>query len=298
MGAAKDTIGRMQWAPGALAGAWFAVILPLASAQSAPASPPRPMQVAIVGASVSAGFADGPLSGGSAENSTVPLQRLVREWLEALDARVTSRADLLMFQDAENKGRVQVERTVKTGPDLVLAVDFLFWFAYGRVRGEEQPARLARLQQGLDLLSRIECPIVVGDLPDMAGASVRMISPAQVPAPEILARCNECVRAWAKDRPRVLLFDLAALTAQMKDRGVGLPLQGGEVATRPGSLLQGDRLHANRLGMAYLGFRLQDALRRKPGGDWPELPLWTFEQFVGAAGADGDLAELRAGAGK
>jgi hypothetical protein len=298
MGAAKDTIGRMQTSVLALRLCLLVPVLPLAAAQAEVPVPSQPLQVAIVGASVSAGFVDGPLSGGTTENSTVPLQRLVREWLAAREARVTSRADALMFQDAATKGRAQVERTVKAGPDLVIALDFLFWFGYGRVRGDEQQARLERLQQGLDLLARIECPVVVGDLPDMAGASARMISTAQIPAPEILARCNERVRSWARERPRVLLFEVAAMAARMKDRGVELPLRGGDVATPPGALLQGDRLHANRLGMAYLGWRLQDALRRQPGGQWPELPLWTLEQFVAAAGAEGDLAELQAGAGK
>jgi hypothetical protein len=59
--------------------------------------------------------------------------------------------------------------------------------------------------------------------------------------------------------------------------------------------MQADRLHANRLGMAWLGFRLQGALRPAAALD---LPTWSLEQFVAAAGADAELAELSAHAGQ
>ena len=59
-------------------------------------------------------------------------------------------------------------------PDVAI-VDFLFWFGYGtvgidarRIRTDED--RLAMLEFGLDLLDRIDVPIVVGDIPDMSAS--------------------------------------------------------------------------------------------------------------------------------
>jgi hypothetical protein len=272
----------------------FALLQPLRAQSERVQTPDQPLQVAIVGASVSAGCVD-PLSGGSADNSTVPLLRILKPWLAEREARVQSRADMLMFQDAETKGRLQIERTLKSPPDLVFAVDFLFWFGYGRLRADDEAAaRLRRFEAGLGLLAQLQCPVVVGDLPDVTGASARMISPAMIPAPAVLARLNERLRAWAAERRQVVVFPVAELVLRMKRDGVALPLAAGELATPPGGLMQGDRLHANRLGMAWLGFRLQDALRPV---DALDLPAWSLEQFVAAAGAEADLADLAA-AGK
>jgi hypothetical protein len=62
-------------------------------------------------------------------------------------------------------------------------------------------------------------------------------------------------------------------------------------------LLQGDQLHANRLGMAYLGWVLQPTLRSLFAAEQPLAQQeWTFEQFVGACGAEDDLAAVQTAA--
>ncbi|MEO6597535.1 MAG: hypothetical protein ABIP94_22555, partial [Planctomycetota bacterium] len=69
--------------------------------------------------------------------------------------------------------------------------------------------------------------------------------------------------------------------------------------TGPGALLQGDRLHATRLGMAFLGLSLQEQLRALfPEGHALHAQTWTFLQFVEACGAEGDLEVVRAAAAK
>lgn len=269
-----------------------------ADAGAAAAPAPAPLAVAIVGASVSAGFVDGPLSGGSPDNRTVPLLAVLRGWLRQTGGRVQSRADLVMFLDAESSGSRQVGQTRRNPPDLVVAIDFLFWFGYGHVRGaagDERALRLARLEQGLSLLDSLEVPLLVGDLPDMQGAARRMIHPRQIPSPEVLAALNERIGAWAAGRPRVRLFRLGDQVRAMKGQGVELPLAQGPFATPPGSLLQGDRLHANRLGMAWLGFQLQrEVAAALPAESAAGLPQWAVERFVELCGAEGELADLRA----
>ncbi|MGE3173145.1 MAG: hypothetical protein AB7O97_11020 [Planctomycetota bacterium] len=283
-------------------------VLPMLSAQQDAAaagneeSPPR---IEIVGASVSAGFVDGPLTGGSSDNRSVPLLRVVQSWLGDTEVQVRSSADLMLFQDAEGRAPRQIERALKRDPQLALAVDFLFWFGYGYVRkGEdgEQAARLRRLELGLELLDRLPCPIVVGDLPDVHGAERRMISPRQIPDVEILDALNARLAAWAAERPRVRVFPLRALVAEMKEKGVALPCAEGAVQVRPGGLMQGDKLHATRLGMAYLGFVLQDHVRAAlPEAERAFVPAAAFEAFVQAADAGADLelmAEATAPAGR
>ncbi|MBK8098293.1 MAG: hypothetical protein IPK26_14375 [Planctomycetes bacterium] len=255
---------------------------------------PKAPVVAIVGASVSKGFKDGPATGGSADNDTVPLDRVIKAWLQQCDAKVTNRADLTMFLRPLEIGQAQIDKAVKDKPDLVLAVDFLFWFGYGHVdrahQDGERGARMERLEQGLAMLAALPCPVLVGDLPDMAGAARRMISPAQIPAPEILTALNERITGWAKAHANVRTFPLGATVSQMKTQGVDLELATGKVTVPPGGMLQTDRLHANRLGMAWLGLLVQREL--VAGKVLVEAPQWTLDQFVVAAGAEVDLESL------
>jgi hypothetical protein len=262
-----------------------------------PASQPPAVQsgpkVAIIGSSVSAGFKDGPATGGSPDNDTVPLSKIVKAWLADADGVVASRADLMMFVNPIELGTKQVEKARKDQPDLLLAFDFLFWFGYGHVGADEAKERLARLEKGLALLDPFDCPIIVGNLPDMAGADRRMISERQIPKPAVLKTLNERIAEWAKGKANVRLFDLGGLVQDMKERGVELPVGDGVHAPK-GSMLQGDRLHANRLGMAWLGVLLQREVHSLVPKDSPFAKAkLSFEQFVEAAGAEADLEEIK-----
>lgn len=283
-----------------------ALAMPWSASAQAPATPATPDQavrapqrVAILGASVSAGFRDGPLFGGEAGNDTVSLQQVLAPRLDGQDAQISSYADLMMFRDPVSSGGRQVKRALRAEPDLLVGIDFLFWFGYGAVpRGQDEAGfRMARLRQGLDLLAELRCPMLIGDLADMRGAAARMLAPSWVPPPEQLAAMNEAIAVWAKDRGNVRLFPLAREVKALKEDGVALPLADGALATGPGDLLQGDRLHATRLGMAWLGLRLEQEL-------WhllpPAHPLraragapWRLDRYVEAVGAGPDLEVAR-----
>lgn len=258
---------------------------------------PAPERVHVIGASVSGGFEDGPLFGAETQGESVPLQKVVKAWGDG-ELRVTSHPPMEMwnlFRDPSGIGKKEIELAKRREPDLVVAIDFLFWFAYGYTSGDEKAARRANFEVGLGLLDQLQVPIVVGDLPDMKGAATRMIRPAQIPDAEMLKELNERLRAWVAERERVTLVPLAGIVKQLKDDGVELPLAGGPLKTPPKALLQEDGLHANRLGMALLGLRLQQALQQQfPEGHELRTQQWTFEQFVEAARAEFDLEALQA----
>lgn len=281
---------------------WFAFVASMASVfgQEASATQPETLRLEIVGASVSAGFVDGVLTGGDPSNRTVSLGTLVKRWVQSTEAKVNSRADEMMFLAAERSGAQQLERAKKQQPTVLLAVDFLFWFAYGDIQTEgtsEGDARLARLRHGLGLLDGMPCAMLISDLPDMRGASRRMLRPSMIPSPDDLKALNAEIRTWASTRPRVRVFELAATVARLKDQGVALQCGDHEVPSGPGALLQKDLLHANRLGMAYLGHCLQPVVRDLvPEALRKELPEVTFLQFCDFAGATGELEDLAAAA--
>ncbi|MCK5943966.1 MAG: hypothetical protein KAI24_18420 [Planctomycetes bacterium] len=274
-------------------------------AQQDPAEVAAPRRVHIVGASVSGGFKDGPLFGAKEPGDSVTLHRMLKRWC-ADEAKVTTHPPLEMwnlFRDPVGIGKKQIALARRRQADLLVAVDFPFWFAYGYVRGDAAKARAARLARGLELLDELRVPVVVGDLPDMRGAAVRMLKPRQIPKPEVLAQLNAQLKRWADEREHVTLVPLAGLVDELKVAGVELPLAGGPLRTAPAALLQEDRLHATRLGVALLTFRLQDALRSQfPDGHALRQQQWPFERFVEAAAAEVELESLqeraRAKAGK
>jgi hypothetical protein len=275
------------------------LLVPLAAQGAAPV--PKPLRVHIVGASVSGGFEDGPATGATEQGESVPLVAVLKAWAGD-DARVTTHNPLRMqglFLDPPKLGAEQIEGALRAKPDVLVAFDFPFWFAYGHVdrggEGGEAKARADRLAGGLDLLARLDVPMLVGDLPDMQGAARRMLSPRQIPAPDLLEQLNAQLAAWAAARPNVHLVPLGSLVRTMKDQGVELPLADGSLRTPPGALLQGDRLHATRLGMAFLGLSLQGPLCAAfPAGHPLRQRAWTLAQFVEATGAGPELDLLRA----
>ena len=246
--------------------------------------------VAVLGASVSDGYIDRLTGDREASNESLAL----RIALEAVyqGAAVRGYASQLMFTDAVQLGSFQVGRALRAEPVAVFAVDFLFWYGYGSVAtGEDEAqARRAQLQLGLAQLERFDCPVVVGDLPDMREADARILSPSQVPSVEVLAALNDDVRAWARARDDVAYLPLA----QWLDRllaGEETAEVGGEViAFEPDLLLQSDRLHATRLGVVLLAHRAASLLAPVLAEDHPLAgPLPELEVLLRRTRTDIDL---------
>ncbi|HEX5050573.1 MAG TPA: hypothetical protein VFZ65_02265 [Planctomycetota bacterium] len=269
------------------------------------AAPAKELRVHVIGASVSGGFRDGPMFGAKEKGDSVTLQYVLEHWIGD-EARATTHSTgqmLFMFQDPMGMGELQLQGVLKKPPDVVVGIDFLIWFAYGPCHepGPEGDAgaRKAKVAAGLEMIGRLKMPVLLGDLPDMHGAAPRMLQASWIPAPEVLKQLNEQIAAFVAEHENLHLFPLAELVAMMKDKGVALPLSDGALQTAPGALLQGDRLHATRLGMAYLGYCLQGPLSGLcPAGHALHGRKWTIEQFVEACGAEGDLELVQAAASK
>lgn len=276
--------------------ALLALLVPAIAQAPAAASAAAPVRVHVIGASVSAGFEDGPLFGATKQGDSVPLQTVFRAWAD--DAgKLTTHSPMemaVLFQKPVEVGEREIALLKKRKPDVVLAIDFLFWFAYGYVDGDELEARSLLLDKGLDMLTSLELPVLVGDLPDMTGAARRMLSPRQIPTSEVLGKLNARLRDAVAAHPDLRLVPLAGFVAAMRGKGLELPLAAGPLQTPPLALQQEDRLHATRLGMAYLCHVIQPHLQSAmPEGHPLRARSWSFDQFVTAAGAEDELAALR-----
>lgn len=252
-----------HWTPRAAA-----LVFPLwvasALAQDAPpAETKRPPTLVILGASASAGFSDQLMTPKSAadreHNQTLRLQRaLAPLWAED-GVSIRDYSNVLMFQDPEAHGPRQVDRAVKVAADAVLAIDFMFWFGYS-VRGGNQQRRLELQQIALQQLARIQAPLLVGDYPKMTDIDPRMLHPRAVPDAETLQALNDALRAWAKERRNVRILSLAELLADLRTNKRRIPVGERTFEFDSTDMLQTDRLHVTKLGMAVMAQQVTEAL--------------------------------------
>ncbi len=170
------------------------------------------------------------------------------------DSVVISDMGTSMFFTAPHRfGRRIIERVNQNPPDILVAVDFLFWFAYGTIGADDakmQTAseRMASLDVGLDLLDTFQGPMIVGDLPDMSAAIGGFLSRSQVPSPKILNALNAKIMAWASERSRVRIFPLAKLLTELNAQE---PFTIGShrwETTELNTVMQRDRLHPTLTG--------------------------------------------------
>ena len=219
----------------------LALLAALVTPQGAPdAAPPEAAvtRCVVIGASMSAGFGiQGTSLGGV-------LERMLR----APHEPVLTDASAWFFMDPDGTSDKQITTVRTARATLVVASDYLFWFGYGAVGGEEK--RLELLEKGLATLEGFECPVVVGDFPDMGAAVGRgMLMASQMPAAETLERLNERLHAWARERPNVIVLPLAEAVDKLHgDAAFKLGRQAFPAQSSK-RMLQADALHPSRAGL-------------------------------------------------
>lgn len=227
---------------------------PAAKPPVEPTGPALPFdRIAIVGASVSAGF--GGTSFGDAfraatkacapQGSAAGCTAVVESW-----------ANLMLFRDPIGETKLQLGKAIELKASTVFALDLLFWHVYN-VRDVE-PA-LAEL----DKLHATGAWIVLGDVPLITTASELMLPKSAIPSQATLEAANQRIAAWAQ-RERVLLVPLAEWTEPLR-AGADVEITPGEKVAAA-SLMALDGLHANPLGTWYVLTRLDQFIEAKLPG--------------------------------
>jgi hypothetical protein len=209
----------------ALAGASFAFDTPPVN----PTSVPSLDRIAVIGASLSAGFG---MDGNPDQMATSKLRfaHVIDASLLVPHQPIEDRATAMFFLTPDGTAKTALRRMRSFKPTTIVALDYLFWFGYGEKEtpshdpkeraGEIEAKRVVDLDAALKDLSEFTCTIVLGDLPDMRAATlvrpVPMIFPAQVPAPETLKTLNQHIATFAKEHANVVLVPLAAMTARLQ----------------------------------------------------------------------------------
>ncbi|MEY4117275.1 MAG: hypothetical protein RLZZ116_603 [Planctomycetota bacterium] len=249
--------------------------------QATATSAAKPIRVAVIGASASAGFGcvyretrdDGEYA---ASFRLIDMVKLACPELALVTTDVSSG---FFFLKPVANGAQAAKRAREFKPDCVLALDFLFWYCYGDDAPDgraltSEAQRLEKLEAGLKELESLEAPILVGDLPDMSPAVGKMLSPTQMPKQETLAKANARLSEWAKGRTNVRVLPLASMQRQLMEQN-SLEIDGKKLTpTKDLPLLQRDALHPAPLGMAGLACavasELKDAVRAPDDGCEPE----------------------------
>jgi len=231
-----------------LAAAWSS---PLHAQEKAPWA-----RMVIIGASVSHGFTASESFGGP-ESRKLALDRYLDAALLAPHEPARNLANAMFFMLPDDMGHTQIRQALTNNPTLVVGIDFLFWFCYGH--GQTDQDRLDHFEKGLKLLESVECPLIIGDIPDASAAVYRMLSPREMPSAATRAAANRRLKEWAAQHKQVTVVPLAefmrVVTANKALTVHGYALAAG--TTR--ALLQPDRLHPSQRGCAILADSILDA---------------------------------------
>lgn len=215
-------------------------------------------RIVMIGASASAGFTESEPFGGPM-TSQYALSRYVDAGLMIPHEPVNNLANTLFFMQPALEGRRQINEALKAKPTLVLAVDFLFWFAYGASSTDSE--RVNRFEQGLKLLEEIPCPLVLGDIPDASTTANDMLPREFIPSARILTAANQRLKAWAATRKHVVIVPLSGF---MRSAIANQPFKiHGQIfaSEKTSDLLQRDKLHPSTRGCAALALMTIDALQ-------------------------------------
>ena len=273
---------RRLFLSGVLAFAAVSFRLHAGSAPAADTKPPKPPfgRVVLVGASASAGFTRSVDPGGT----TADQLRLSRYFDAALlvpHEPVRNFASITFFFSPQQNGAREITQAMQTKPTMVVGLDFLFWFCYGQLKTSE--TRAERFEQGLKLLEGIECPLVLGDIPDASGADPNMLDPVEVPTKLEMDAANRRLKEWAGHHPNVVLVSLSSFmrdaVAKQKITVHGHSWPAGMTA----KFLQDDGLHPTVEGCPVLALAGLDALVKSPNGPPAGDVQWDSKKVLEAA---------------
>ena len=224
-------------------------------------------KVGVVGASVSAGFGlesrakpredlgkreagtDGSNGAAAASARAAAAPQTARGWTDLIDDSImvdhgtVKYASMYTFADPQKQIADQLAKARADGATSLVAIDGLFWFAYGQ-RPEEQRAPL--FEAGLALYAEVKTPLILGDLPLMPEGP--MLRASMIPTSATLALLNARLAEWAKGRPNVAIVPLAKAAAAMQS-GEDVVAWGHVYPTKGAKpVLQADKLHTTYEG--------------------------------------------------
>lgn len=225
-------------------------------------------RVAIVGASMSAGFGLDPEAGPfSGQESKVQLAQIVEASIVGPHEPVHNGATMMFFTAPEPTAKRSLATAKAAKPTVLVALDYLFWMGYGP---GSDAKREERVTSALAMLEDFECPILLSDLPDFNASlpDPMMLPKESIPPAKTIVELNEKIGEWAKGRKNVVLVPqgemLRKLIADEEIKAGGNTFEKGSRAR----LMQRDNLHTTLEGTCAMWAGAVDAWRAQD----PSIP--------------------------
>jgi hypothetical protein len=227
-------------------------VVPPVTPGAAGAQPAKPktesLRISFLGASITAGF-----------QSKLTLARAL-EAVTTQNFSATDASDLLTFMNPDGAAKKALPKAIEAEPQVAVALDFLFWFVYGRGK-EGYEKRKAQLDIGLSWLEQIESPLLVGLIPHITDASRQMLGQGAVPTAKEIERLNADLTAWADKRKTVHVLQVPSWLDALKNGGEVETLGTKHKFSREEILLP-DNLHLKRRGVIIAAALVADELVR------------------------------------
>ncbi len=269
----------------------FGVRAQEAGGDGTPGSETRTPVVAVLGASVSAGFVDPRPRPDGERNEGIRIRELLPALWPDREIRIVDQSEMATFTNPVAIQEVRVERVLDESPDLVVAIDFPFWFGYGRHRNLE--SRLQQQAEAFAMLESFEVPCFAGDYPDMSSADPGMLPASMIPDRDGIAALNRGFASWVEGAEHVHPVALAAFVAQAREQGLDVRYGDQDLHLTTEHLMQADRLHASPLGAAVLVFKLGERMREVLPEEHPlRPPVPDLRRLVRAADVEWQVDEI------
>jgi hypothetical protein len=214
----------------------------------------------VAGASVSDGFGLG-----KELDTSLKLAHVFEAICLKEGADFTPLGDSRFFMDPRGAGKRIIDASLKADATCFIGIDFLFWYAHG---SKSEARRLQHLELALSELERLECPVLLGDMPDMSMAleggymGRPLITKEMLPSEETLVLLNKRLKDWVVEHSNAQIIPLAMMLGKIRS-GETIELRGirYEPEELP-TLLQADNLHLTTIGSSALCLLTADLLVR------------------------------------
>ena len=218
-------------------------------------------RVAVTGASVTAGWGlQTPPIKGEFGGYPINLKHIVDAMILAPHEEVAYFGESMFFTRPVVYGSKLIDEITEYDPTLIVAVDYLFWFAYGNVGFAGEKYRINKFKEGLSILENIQSHLIIGNIPDVRKAIGKVLSASQVPAIETIQKMNNMLRSWALLHPKVKVLNVYELYKDLLDDATLTTSSYTWPAGSQEKLLQKDMLHTTFEGTVAVSLVVADAI--------------------------------------
>ncbi|MFT7616753.1 MAG: hypothetical protein ACI97A_000382 [Planctomycetota bacterium] len=208
------------------------------TAQAQIKTPPiKDVKIGVIGASVSAGFgSDYTLSEAIAAAVKVPVKTF-------------DTADNFFFANYETSSPKRIAKLKRNEVDVIVALDYLFWFASGKKTLDE---RKTMVSNAIGFLKDVKVPVLVGTIPEMRNVSQFMLRKDRIIPPAEVKILNKHLNELVAKQKNLHLLPLANWIDCLNNATIVPGMEHvSDEDLKKSDIFLADGLHLNRKGLVF-----------------------------------------------